>query len=183
MNFQELTESFHCIFLVFGLFISINNGFTLQLGFNSEFPVVYWFENNEAFQCFGFISEEQTLLAQLLGNIFSKSCFSVPSSLISAPDLMYRVFPEPWRRQTLGRAKLLFRSPSLMSLTLRSLWKTMLPCKPALSFLDWQMGISPEVGIFTQSETVLENPNCNNFWLYLWLLWDKKQMLKEAFSS
>lgn len=72
MNVQELSETFDCLFLVPGLCISMLFGFTLQFDFNSEFPSVYWFGNNKAFLCFGFISEEQTILAQLLGNIFSK---------------------------------------------------------------------------------------------------------------
>lgn len=120
-----------------------------------------------------------------LGNIISTSCFSISSSLISTPDLNLQGLSGNMKKTNTGQGKTAVQiwSQSLMSLTLRSLRKTMLPYKPALSFLHWLMGISPEVGIFTQNETVLENPNYNNFWLYLWLLWDKKQMLKESFSS
>lgn len=49
-----------------------------------------------------------------------------------------------------------------------------------LLFLDWRMGINLDLGIFTQNETILENPNYSKFGLYLQLLWEKKQMLKEA---
>lgn len=105
MNLQELIESFDCLFQVPGLFISMHFGFALQLDFNSEFPSVYWFGNNKAFLCFGLISEEQTFLAQLLGNIFSKSCFSTSNSPISAPDLNLQGLSGNIKKTNTGQGK------------------------------------------------------------------------------
>lgn len=105
MNFQDLTESFDCLFPVSGLFISMIFGFTFQLDFNSEFLSVYWFGSSEAFLCFVFISEEQTLLAQILGNIYSHSCFSLSSSLISAPDLNLQGPSGNMKKANIGQGK------------------------------------------------------------------------------
>lgn len=105
MNFQQVIEFFDCLFLVSGFFISMLFGFSPQLDFNSEFPAVYWFGNNESFLCFGFISGEQTLLVQLLGNIFAKSCFSMSSSLISAPDLNLQSLSGNMKKANTGQGK------------------------------------------------------------------------------
>lgn len=73
-----------------------------------------------------------------------------------------------WGWQTRCRAKMLFRSPVLTSLTF-------------LLFLDWQLEINPDLRILTECRmrTVLENPSYSKVWLYLGLLWEQSKCLNK----